>query len=136
MTGRPRKEINWQLFEDLCSIQCTQSEIASVMHLNVDTVHDRVKEQYGKPYSEVYKQYSEVGKSSLRRIQLKLAQKSAAMAIFLGKQYLGQKDNESMIQVPPEMMANYNKLMLQLSQLQLKAQAQKETQTIPLAVSA
>jgi hypothetical protein len=30
---------------------------------------------------------------SLRRYQFKLAQKSAAMAIFLGKNYLGQKDN-------------------------------------------
>ena len=30
---------------------------------------------------------------SLRRMQYKLAEKNTAMAIFLGKQYLGQKDN-------------------------------------------
>ena len=30
---------------------------------------------------------------SLRRIQYKLAEKNTAMAIFLGKQYLGQRDN-------------------------------------------
>jgi hypothetical protein len=30
---------------------------------------------------------------SLRRTQFRLAEKSAAMAIFLGKQYLGQSDN-------------------------------------------
>lgn len=29
---------------------------------------------------------------SLRRIQMKLAEKNASMAIFLGKQYLGQRD--------------------------------------------
>ena len=29
---------------------------------------------------------------SLRRIQWKLADKNTSMAIFLGKQYLGQKD--------------------------------------------
>lgn len=32
-------------------------------------------------------------KISLRKNQLKLSEKSAAMAIFLGKQYLGQRDN-------------------------------------------
>ena len=31
-------------------------------------------------------------KISLRKNQLKLSEKSAAMAIFLGKQYLGQRD--------------------------------------------
>lgn len=30
---------------------------------------------------------------SLRRAQFRLAEKSAAMAIFLGKNYLGQSDN-------------------------------------------
>ena len=33
-------------------------------------------------------------KFSLRRIQFNLAQKSAGMAIWLGKQYLGQKEPE------------------------------------------
>lgn len=32
-------------------------------------------------------------KIKLRRNQLKLSEKSAAMAIWLGKQYLGQKDS-------------------------------------------
>lgn len=30
---------------------------------------------------------------SLRRTQFKLAEKNPTMAIFLGKQYLGQRDN-------------------------------------------
>ena len=34
----------------------------------------------------------EKGKISLRRAQFRLAEKSAAMAIFLGKNYLGQRD--------------------------------------------
>lgn len=109
--------------EDLCSIQCTQSEIASVLHLHVDTVRDRVLDHYGEEYSIVYKRYSEGGKASLRRIQLNLAKKNPGMAIFLGKQYLGQKDNHEMIQVPPEMLANYNKLIAQIGQKQVELQA-------------
>ena len=43
-------------------------------------------------FSDTYKKKSATGKMSLRRMQWKLAEKSYAMAIFLGKQYLGQKD--------------------------------------------
>ena len=43
-------------------------------------------------FSEVFKEKSGLGKISLRRNQWRLAEKSATMAIWLGKQYLGQKD--------------------------------------------
>ena len=50
--------------------------------------------QRGHPESMVqtYKSKSQAGKSSLRRAQWNLAQKNASMAIWLGKQYLGQRD--------------------------------------------
>ena len=45
-------------------------------------------------FKEYYKKYGGTAmKISLRKNQLKLSEKSAAMAIFLGKQYLGQRDN-------------------------------------------
>ena len=43
-------------------------------------------------FSEVFKQKRGVGKISLRRHQWRLAEKNANMAIWLGKQYLGQSD--------------------------------------------
>jgi hypothetical protein len=43
-------------------------------------------------FADTYKSKSQVGKSSLRRAQWKLAEKNASMAIWLGKQYLEQKD--------------------------------------------
>ena len=43
-------------------------------------------------FSEVFKQKRGIGKISLRRYQFELAKKNANMAIWLGKQYLGQKD--------------------------------------------
>ena len=91
--ARPRKEIDWKLFESLCEIQCTQEEIANIMRLNQDTVRDRARDKYGKEdYSEIYKTFSAGGKMSLRRYQFNLAKTNAAMAIWLGKQWLGQKD--------------------------------------------
>ena len=92
-TGRPRKEIDNKIFENLCGLQCTLEEIAGVFDCSVDTIERWCKREYGVPFAEVYKKHSAKGKTSLRRIQFKLAEKSAAMAIFLGKNYLGQKDN-------------------------------------------
>ena len=45
-------------------------------------------------FSEIFKEKRGLGKISLRRSQWRLAEKSATMAIWLGKQYLGQKDHE------------------------------------------
>ena len=50
------------------------------------------KRTYELTFAEAYKKYSAKGKVSLRRAQFKLAEKNASMAIFLGKQYLGQRD--------------------------------------------
>ena len=50
------------------------------------------KRTYHAGFSEVFSQKRGMGKISLRRAQFKLAQKSANMAIWLGKQWLGQRD--------------------------------------------
>lgn len=85
--GPKKKEINWGIVGELAKIQCTQAEIASVVGVSVDTLVNRPE------FSEIYKNGKECGKSSLRRIQFNLAQNNPAMAIWLGKQYLGQRDD-------------------------------------------
>ena len=91
--ARPRIEIDQKIFENLCGIQCTQAEIADVLNCSVDTVERWVQRTYSDSYAEIYKRFSAKGKMSLRRYQFELAKKSTAMAIFLGKNYLGQKDS-------------------------------------------
>ena len=94
--GPPKKVINWELFEQLCGIQCTQSEIASMLKVHPDTLRDNCPIQHpGEDYSSLYKKYSEVGKTSLRRYQFIQAKTKPNMAIWLGKQWLGQKENVS-----------------------------------------
>lgn len=85
-------KINQQQFESLCYIQCTQEEICSVLNVCTDTLESWCQSTYGKHFSEVFKEKRQGGRASLRRNQWKLAEKNATMAIFLGKQYLGQKD--------------------------------------------
>lgn len=90
--SRPRIEIDQTTFEKLCGIQCTLEEIAGVLGCSEDTVERWCKRTYGETFAETYKKHSAKGKMSLRRYQFKLAEKNATMAIWLGKQYLGQRD--------------------------------------------
>ncbi len=92
--GRPRIEIDQGLFERLCEYQCTLEEIAGILKCSEDTIERWCKRTYEESFAEAYKKHSANGKMSLRRMQFKLAEKSAAMAIWLGKQYLGQRDKD------------------------------------------
>ena len=90
--GRPRKEIDFDLFEKLCNIQCTQSEICSVLGVDDKTLTARLHEKYNLSFSELFKRHSENGKTSLRRTLFEHAQKNPATAIFLAKNLLGYRD--------------------------------------------
>ncbi len=98
--GRPLIEIDQEQFEKLCTMQCTLEEIAGWFQCSHDTIEAWVKRTYfdddGEPvtFSVAHKRFSSNGKISLRRTQWKMAEKSVTMAIFLGKQYLGQRDNQ------------------------------------------
>ena len=85
--ARPKIPIDYNTVEKLANIQCTQEEIASFLGISVRTL------QRDEEFCRIYKKGQENGKMSLRRMQYKLAEKNTAMAIFLGKQYLGQRDN-------------------------------------------
>ena len=90
--ARPQIEINKEHFENLCNLQCTLNEIAGFFKCSPDTIENWCKRTYEEGFSDTYKRYSQNGKISLRRLQFKLAEKNASMAIWLGKQYLGQTD--------------------------------------------
>ena len=108
--GRPRKEIDKTQFEKLCGIMCTLSEIAGIFDCSEDTVENWCKRTYGIGFSEAFKKYSASGKASLRRMQFKLAERNAAMAIFLGKNYLGQRDTAD-IDFDPECLTRARELL-------------------------
>ena len=84
--------IDKKQFENLCGLQCTLLEICDLFDVEDDTLNSWCKKTYGTTFSEVFKLKRGKGQISLRRMQWKLAEKNPTMAIFLGKQYLGQKD--------------------------------------------
>lgn len=89
---RPRKEIDQKAFESLCGLQCTKEEICGFFDLTDKTLENWCRRTYKAGFSEVFRQKRGLGKISLRRHQWRLAEKSAAMAIWLGRNYLGQKE--------------------------------------------
>lgn len=90
--ARPRKEIDQKQFEGLCALQCTKEEICGFLEITDKTLENWCKRTYNAGFSETFREKRGKGKVSLRRAQFQLAQKNANMAIWLGKQYLGQKD--------------------------------------------
>ena len=86
MAGRQKKQIDYKTVEKLANIQCTQEEIANFLELSVRTL------QRDEEFCRIYKKAQDSGKMSIRRMQFKLAENNATMAIWLGKQYLHQKD--------------------------------------------
>ena len=90
--ARPRIEIDKESFEKLCGLQCTLDEIASWFNCSQDTIERWCQRTYSLSFADTYKIHSASGKITLRRYQFKQAEKSTAMAIWLGKQWLGQSD--------------------------------------------
>lgn len=81
-------------FRKLCKGMNTLEEIADFFDCSEDTIENWCKRTYHANFSEMFKKFSAGGKRSLRRWQMQAAEKgNTAMLIFLGKQYLGQKDN-------------------------------------------
>jgi hypothetical protein len=75
----------------LAGLFCTQREAAGFLGVCYKTFTNFLYEC--KEARAAWDDGVEVGKSSLRRKQFRLAEKSASMAIFLGKNYLGQSDD-------------------------------------------
>jgi methylphosphotriester-DNA--protein-cysteine methyltransferase len=98
-TGRPKKEFDKKIFQDLVGLGCTQEEICWFFRdetgksANIDTLTRWCKREFDMTFQEYFRQNGcMMLKIQLRRNQLKLSGSSAAMAIFLGKNYLGQTD--------------------------------------------
>jgi hypothetical protein len=91
-----KKQIDYDLVDNLCKIQCTGEEIASVLDIDYDTLNAAIKRDKGIGFSDYFELKRGSGKASLRRRQWQAAieEGNITMMIFLGKQYLGQSDKQ------------------------------------------
>ena len=88
--GRKPIEIDLDELQKLCSLQCTNEEIAAWFGCSVRTI-----EKYSKKpeVAETMARGRAKGRISVRRAQMKLLEAgNATMGVWLGKQLLGQRD--------------------------------------------
>ena len=118
--ARPRTKIQYSQLDKLLGLQCTLKECAFYFNCSEDTIERAVKRDKDMSFAEYRELKRSAGLISLRRYQFQLAQKSAVMAIFLGKQWLGQKDTTDTDETT----------LLRLDELlkEVRANAQKEAE--------
>lgn len=97
--GRPTIDFDKKQFTDLVALGCNQEEICWFFRdetgkvANIDTLSRWCKREFGVNFQEYSKQNSLMAlKIQLRRNQFELSKHSVPMAIFLGKNWLGQTD--------------------------------------------
>lgn len=95
--ARPRIEFDWRLFDKLCQLPSviSQEEICDIMGLSHDTIERRIKQKCGKKtrFAEYRKQKQSRFRSTLLAKQIETAMSgNVSMLIWLGKNYLGQRD--------------------------------------------
>lgn len=90
---KPKLEYSDQLMEQIRAlgrIQATVEECAAVLRVSLRTLQNFFTDH---PDAKEAHEYGKLeGCASLRRKQFALAERNAGMAIFLGKNYLGQRD--------------------------------------------
>ena len=123
-TGRPLKEYDKKTFVDLIGIGCGHEEICWFFRdedgkpANIDTLSRWCVRTFGCTFQEYRRQNGAIAlKIQLRKNQLALSKTSAAMAIFLGKNYLNQTDD------PVVAKSEGNELLQSLYDLEKRAGA-------------
>ena len=115
--GRPKMILNdngKNMIEVLSGFLCTDEEIAATLGTTVDTL---LNQNNKETFSECKQKGQCKGKVSLRRMQFHLAEKNATMAIFLGKNMLGQTDGLSLQERDAEAMKQRASAMKEFAEL-------------------
>lgn len=85
-----KKQISVSKIRMLSELQCTEAEAAASLGLRLKTFKEMIR--IDTRAREAWESGRELGKLSIRRSQFRLSTHNATMAIFLGKQYLGQNE--------------------------------------------
>jgi hypothetical protein len=76
--------------EKLCSLHCTDQEVADWFGVSTRTIESRKKR---REFAEAMQRGRSKGRISIRRAQMKMLETgNGTMGVWLGKQMLGQRD--------------------------------------------
>lgn len=91
--GRPEIKIDWAKVDQYLRAQCNGTGIAGIIGVSPDTLYRKCIEDNKTNFSDYSAQKKSEGKELLRAKQhLTAMEGNVTMQIWLGKQYLDQKD--------------------------------------------
>lgn len=92
--GRPRREINWEIFDALAFAHCTLEEFSLYLQVNERTLERACRREFGQTFADIYRAKSARSKVSLRKAMwdAALRGRDTRMQIWLSKQYLGMRE--------------------------------------------
>lgn len=124
MPRRVRAKIRVSEIRRLAQLMCTVGEAASSFGLKKATFEEMLKVDEGA--RRAWEEGQADARISLRRKQMRLADNNASMAIFLGKQYLGQQE----VQVTEVSGRDGRPIEIQEGLGQLNADQKKQLRTL------
>ena len=97
--ARPKVDIDWDKVGKLLQAHCSAVGIASMLGISTDTLYLRCKQDLNVDYTAFSADKRAEGIELLRAKQYQTAMDgNVTMQIWLGKQYLGQKDKQEVDQ--------------------------------------
>lgn len=85
-----RRKIRVSEIRALSELQVSEREAAATLRITLKTFQEMIR--VDSRAREAWERGRELGRVSIRRSQFELAKRHPQMAIFLGKQYLGQSE--------------------------------------------
>lgn len=123
--ARPKKQINWDVVEQLMKYGSSGVEISGNLRIQKDTFYRQFKQKYGTSYQDYHADVHEGGKASLRASlwSKALNNKSpgnAQLLLFMGRCILGMKEPDSANYLSPNQpqLDQSHQLMLQQAEIE------------------
>ena len=121
-TGNPKVHIDWDKVDQLLLGGCTGTEIAPHFGICDDTLYIRCEKEKGVTWSAYLRQKRSKGDSNLRMKQYQVAMSGdRSLLIWLGKQRLGQREDEKKTEFTQEQLEQFAAIMKFLDQNQSSA---------------
>lgn len=131
--SRPEIPIDWEKVDHLLKAGCLGTELAATFAMHPDTFYRRVTEKHGMGFTDFMQQRRADGDAAIRARQYEKALGTTdvgdnTMLIWLGKNRLGQRNEDKLSIVTQEQQTTLDKTMDMVDYLQSQKQIPENTQ--------
>lgn len=129
--ARPEIPIDWDRVDYLLQAGCLGTELAATFAMHPTTFYRRVEEKHSMSFTEYLQQRRANGDAAIRQKQYEKALGLSetgdnTMLIWLGKNRLGQRNEDKLTVVTQEQQATLDKTMGMVDYLQSKKEIESE----------